>query len=176
MVQRTVLALTLAALLAPAAHAEIRRDRVHVADSKKNKFYVKDGMIVGGDKAIEQVVVTDIRRSKNPEFERFVIDLEGNLNGDPAAVKRPPYYQIAVTPDEKRLVFSIWGKPRLAFDSRRVVAALKKSPAIQSVQLLPRLEEDSWSFVFELKAGYPVEAFELSNPTRVIMDIRTARK
>jgi len=158
------------------AIADLRPEKIHVADAKKSKFYVKDGLIIGGDKAINEVVVRDIRRATNAGFERVVIDLEGNHNGEPAGIQRAPYYQIAVTPDERRLVFTLWGKPRLTFDSRKVVSAFRKSPAIQNVQLLPHLEEDSWTFVFEMKAGHPIEVFELSNPVRVIMDIQLSRR
>ena len=157
---------------AGAARAELRPDKVHVADSKKNQSYIRDGLITGGDKAIDEVVVKDIRRAANPGYERIVIDLEGTHDGEAAAIPRPPFYQISVTPDEKRIVVTIWGKPRLAFDSKRVVASFKKSSVIQDVQLMPRVEENTWSFVFGMKGDSPVEVFELTNPVRIIMDIK----
>jgi hypothetical protein len=165
-------ALILSAFLTATAQAELRPDRVHVADSKKNQSYIHDGLITGGDKAIDEVVVKDIRRAANAGYERIVIDLEGTKNGEPAAIQRPPFYQVSVTPDEKRIVFTIWGKPRLSFDSRRVVNAFKKSAVIENVELLPRIEENTWSFVFQLRGDNPVEVFELSNPVRIIMDVK----
>jgi len=159
-------------LTAISVRAELRPDRVHVADSKKNQSYIHDGLITGGDKAIDEVVVKDIRRATNTGYERIVIDLEGTKNGEPAAIQRPPFYQVSVTPDEKRIVFTIWGKPRLSFDSRHVVNAFKKSAVIENVELLPRIEENTWSFVFQLRGDNPVEVFELSNPVRIIVDIK----
>ncbi len=156
------------------ASAEIRPDKIHVADSKKNLSYIRDGLFIGGDKAIDEVVVKDIRRAPNTGFERIVIDLEGTRNGEPTAIQRPPYFQLSVTPDEKRLVFTLWGKPKLSFDSRKVIEAFKKSDVIKAVTLLPRLEEDTWTFVFELKGNTPVEVFELSNPVRVILDVKSS--
>ena len=153
--------------------AELRPDKVHVADAKKNLSYIRDGLFVGGDKAIDDVVVKDIRRAANPGgYERVVIDLQGTKNGEPAAIPRPPYYQVAVTPDEKRIVFTIWGKPKLGFDSRRVVEAFRKSAVVRNVVLLPKVEDNTWTFVFELKGDSPVEVFELSDPVRIIMDIK----
>lgn len=160
--------------LSSIAVAELRPDKVHVADSKKNQSYIRDGLITGGDKAIDEVVIRDIRRAANAGYERIVIDLEGTHNGEPAAIPRPPFYQVSVTPDERRIVFTIWGKPRLNFDSRRVLNAFKRSAVIQNVELMPRIEENTWSFVFELKGDSPVEVFELSNPVRIIMDVRGA--
>src|SRR4051794_3916792 len=156
------------------ALVDLRPDKIHTADAKKNKAYVQDGLIVGGDKAINGVVVKDIRRAANAGFERVVIDLEGSKNGESAAVPRPPFYQVAVTPDEKRLVFTIWGKPKLAFNAKKVVSSFKKSHSVQSVQLFPQLEEDSWTFSFDLRGNHPIEVFELTNPVRIIVDIREA--
>jgi hypothetical protein len=165
----------LAALLsAPAALAipELRSDRVHTADAKKTQAYVRDGLVVGGDNAIDGVVVKDIRRATNKGYERVVIDLEGTKAGEPAAISRAPYYQVAISPDERRLVMTIWGKPRLGFDSKRVASAFRRSKVVEKLELLPVLEEDSWTFVFDLKEGHAVEVFELGSPVRVILDIR----
>jgi hypothetical protein len=96
------------------ALADLRPEKIHTADAKKNQFYIRDGLIVGGDKAIDEVVVKEIRRATNPGYERIVIDLEGNRGGEPVAIQRPPYFQVSVTPDEKRLVFTLWGKPKLS--------------------------------------------------------------
>jgi hypothetical protein len=158
------------------ASADLRPERVHVAEAKKTKSYVRDGLITGGDRAVDDVVIKDIRRATNSGFDRIVIDLEGVKNGEPAGIQRSPYYQIAVTPDERRLIFSIWGRPKLNFDSKKVLNSFKRSSVIQNVVLLPRLEDDSWTFVFELKTDTPVEVFELSNPVRVIMDVQHRKK
>lgn len=152
--------------------AEIRPERVFVADSKKNKAYTRDGLIVGGDRTINDVIIKNIRRSTNPLFERVVIDLDANRNSEPAQIQRAPYFQLAVTPDERRIIVTFWGKPKLNFDSKKVIAAFKRSAVVKNVVLLPRLEENSWTFVFELKSDSPVEVFELANPVRVILDIQ----
>ncbi len=167
------IAVVLGCLSAGRADAAFQPGTVHVADSKKTQFYVLDGLIVGGDRTVEDVVVRDIRRAANAGYERLVIDLEGNKNGESIALQRPPYFQVAVTPDEKRLVFTIWGHPKLGFDSRKVQAAFRKSSLVSKVDLLPRVEEDLWTFSVELKGGSPVEVFELANPIRIIVDIRS---
>ena len=166
------LPLLIALLPALSASASIRQDKIRVAELKKTEAYVYDGLIVGGDKAISDVVVKDIRRAENGAFERVVLDIVGTRQGEAPAIQRPPYYQIAVSPDEKRLVFTVFGRPRLEFDATKVKAAFKKSRMVSNVLLYPRLDDDSWTFAFELKNGRAVEAFELSNPVRIIVDIR----
>lgn len=155
------------------AGAELRPDKVYLAEGKKTQHYVRDGLITGGDKAIDEFVVKDIRRAVNPGYERVVIDLGGSRGEDSVAVERPPYFQVAVTPDEKRLVLTVFGKPRLDFDSRKVSELFRKSPVVERLMLLPSLEESSWTFAVEMKSGKPVEVFELSNPVRLIVDIKT---
>ena len=155
------------------ADAAIRPDKIFLTEGRKNNSYIRDGLIVGGDAAIDDVTVKDIRRASNGDFERIVIDLEGSrANGEATAISRPPYYQIAVTPDEKRLVFTLFGRAKLAFDAPKVLAAFKRSSVIQRLLLYPKLEADAWTFAFETGVAYSVEAFDLSNPVRVIIDIK----
>ncbi len=161
--------------LSAGARAEVKPANVHVADAKKTDAYVRDGLIVGGDKAMDDVSVKDIRRAANAGFERVVIDLEASQVTNASAISRPPYFQVAVTPDESRILFTIWGRPRLEFDSKKVIAAFQKSAVVKNIVLLPRVEEDSWTFALELKGGKPVEVFELSNPVRLIMDIKATK-
>lgn len=158
------------------ASAGLKPDNVHVADAKKTLQYLTDGMVVGGDRAIDDVVIRDIRRAPNSGFERIVIDLEGTRSGERAAIPRPPYYQVSVSSDEQRLVFTVWGHPKLGFEAPKVHAAFKKSQMVSGLELFPRLNEDSWTFAMGLKPGKSVEVFELSSPVRIIVDIRNDPK
>ena len=162
-------------LVSASALADLRPEKVYIAENRKTQTYIKDGLIVGGDQAIQDVVVKDIRRAKNPLFERIVVDLEGNQAGEPSAIQRPPYYQVAVTPDEKRLVFTVYGKPKLSLDAKKVNSEFKHSEWVQGIQLYPKIEKDSWTFALDMKSGQAVEVFELADPVRVIIDIRNSK-
>ncbi len=168
-----ILALLVAGAV-PAAQAALKPDAVRTADARKTNAYLSDGLVVGGDRAIDEVIIKDIRRAANAGFERVVIDLDATRFGEPMAVKRPPYFQASVTGDEQRVVFTIWGKPKLSFDAQKVQAAFRKSANLQKVELLPRLDDDSWTFVLGLKPHQSVEVFELSQPARIIVDIRSS--
>ncbi|MFN7685154.1 MAG: hypothetical protein ACK5QT_07060 [Oligoflexia bacterium] len=159
---------------AVSAAAAVEPQRVFQAEARKTRHYLADGVVVGGDSAIQSVRVKEIRRAANSEgFERIVIDLQASrADGEPTALARAPYYQVSINPEERRLIYTITGKPRLDFDAPKVVAAFKKSPVVQSVELLPAVHADQWSFVLNLKSGRPVEVFDLSQPARIITDIR----
>jgi hypothetical protein len=161
--------------LSSLGNAGLDPDTLKTADGKKTQAYLKDGLFVGGDRAITPCTVKDIRRAANADFERIVIDLEGNLNGAPAAIQRPPFFQAAVTPDEKRVVVSIWGNPELKLDTARIVRDFKKSAVISKVELFPKVEADVWTFALNLKTEAAVEVFELTQPTRIILDVRQAK-
>lgn len=152
----------------------VEPQRVFQADGKKTQHYIADGVVVGGDAAIQSVRIKEIRRAANPAgFERIVIDLEASrADGEPTALARAPYYQVSINPEERRLIYTISGKPQLDFKAAKVVDAFKKSSVIQSVELLPVVHADQWSFVLNLKSGRPVEVFDLTQPARIITDIR----
>ncbi len=155
--------------------AGLTPDALKVADGKKTQAYLKDGVVVGGDRAIGNCIIRDIRRASNGDYERVVIDLEGSLNGEPAAIPRPPFFQAAITPDEKRVVLSIWGAPELRFEAQKVISSFRKSQLISKVDLLPKVEPEVWTFALNLKSDAAVEVFELSSPTRIILDVRDAK-
>ncbi len=146
-------------------------EKVFIADSKKTKTQIKDGLIIGGDRAIDQVVIKDIRFSSQAGFERIVIDLEGTRNGETMAIPRPPYFQIEVSPAQKRIGVSVWGRPELRFNARKVHAVFKKSALLKGISLLPKIEDDFWTFALPIKSDTTVEVFELTQPVRIIMDI-----
>jgi hypothetical protein len=158
------------------AQAALKPEQVRTADARKTQAYLADGVVVGGDCAVDEMVVKDIRRAVNAGFERVVIDLEGTRGGEPGAIQRPPYFQAAVTSDEQRIVLTLFGKPKLAFDAQKVQAAFRRSTNLQGVELLPRLNDDSWTFVLGMKPHQSVEVFELTQPARIIVDIRTNPK
>jgi hypothetical protein len=150
----------------------LKPEKVRVAEKTKRGAYVRDGLIVGGDQAITDVIILDLRQSKKYGFERLVLDLEGNLDGEPATIDRPPYFQTEVSPDMRRVVFTVWGNPRLAIDSAKIVRRFRKSKLVRKVHLMPVLEPDRWRFVLEMKKKAAVEVFELSNPIRIVMDLK----
>ncbi len=151
----------------------LQAEKVIQVQAKKTNQYLKDGMFVGGDRAIDDVVVMEIRFATNPGgFERIVLDLEANRSGEPTAISRPPYYQVSASPELKRIEVSVFGKPKLGFDPKKVHRAFKKSALIERVELLPPVERDRWTFVLNLAHDASVEVFELGNPVRVILDLK----
>lgn len=168
----TSLSGTAEAAVDPHGLGSLRPEKIHVAGSKKTNTYIEEGLISGGDQAIQDVIVKDIRRAKNPGYERIVIDLEGNRNGEPAELQRPPYYQVAVQPKEKRLTITVTGHPNLSFNTKKVLESLKKSTLIKKVTLLPKVEDNLWVFALSTHGKVPVEVFELTHPVRVILDLK----
>jgi len=169
--------LCFAVFLASQAQAEIHPETVFLADSKKTARYKKQGLFTGGDQSVNRVVVKNIRRSTQRDYERIVIDLEGSHDGEPLAIERPPYYQVSLSPEESKVVLSIWGTPRIEFDTPSVVQSFHKSALIEKLELLPKVEENIWTFALKLKSPSPVEVFELSQApgssgmARIIIDI-----
>lgn len=151
---------------------------VQVATDRKNALYQDRGLIVGGDQAVDRVVILDIRHAKKPEFERVVLDLEGTLQGESSALDRAPYFQVEVSPEQSRMVMTLLGSPRLALDPGRLDALqkeFKKSAIFSGIEVYPVLEKDRWRVQFNLKRKASLEVFELSNPARIVLDIKPGR-
>lgn len=165
----------LAAMNIGPSYALIAPAKIHFSEAKKNRSYVSDGLILGGDRTVDEVSVKDIRHASNVGFERIVIDLDSS-RGAEKKVQRPPYYQVSINPEEKRLVFTLWGKAKLDFDPKKVISSFKQSSMIQNIMLLPTLEEDSWTFAISMKSTSPVEVFELTHPVRLILDFQKKKE
>lgn len=161
----------LAAMSSALSYALIAPAQIHLSETKKNKSYISDGLILGGDRTVDEVSIKDIRHASNLGFERIVIDLD-STRGSEKKVQRPPYYQVSINPEEKRLVFTLWGKAKLDFDPKKVMSSFKQSSMIQNIMLLPTLEDDSWTFAIVMKSTSPVEVFELTHPVRLILDFQ----
>lgn len=159
-------------LFIASARAGVDPNRIFFAEGSQKKTFIRDGVVVGGDSAVDHVVIQDLRFANNGGAERLVMDLEGNADGRPLGIERPPYYQIEFTADMRRIVCTVFGKPTLAFDAAKFLAALKKSALISKVELLPVVEKDRWNFVLELKSKVQLEVFELKKPVRIVMDLK----
>jgi hypothetical protein len=149
------------------AVAALEPSHIHEALPKKTENYLGEGLVMGGDREVQGGIVKDLRRATNAGFERIVLDLD---------TEKTPYYQAAVEPNEKRIVVTLFGSPKIGFNAKKVVEQFRKSPLVQKVELFPKVEDDTWIFALHLRAAVPVEIFELSAPSRIIIDLKAAPK
>lgn len=140
----------------------------HEANVKKIGKYESDGFFVGGTKESTAVKLKDIRRAKSNEgFERVVLDLEP-INGNSAI----PYFYIQNAQSESRVVLSIWADVQYDFDADRIQKAFAKSSVIKKLNIVPRVENGLMILEFNMSSEKAkIEAFMLSNPNRIILDI-----
>lgn len=152
------------ALLGSTAVAALEPNQVREALPKKTESYLKEGVISGGDREVQAGLVKNIRRAVNGGFERIVIDIDA---------ERAPYYQAAVEPAQRRILITLFGNPRVGLNAKKITEDFKKSPLVSRVELLPKVEDDAWTFALHLRSAVPVEVFELTSPTRIIFDLKS---
>ncbi len=158
------LILTLSAvLIGSGASAALEPNSVKEALPKKTENYLKEGVISGGDREVHSGLIKNIRRAMNGGFERIVVDIDS---------ERTPYYQVALEPEQRRVLITVFGGPKVGLNAKKTAEDFKKSPLVSDVELFPKLEDDSWTFALHLRAATPVEVFELSAPTRIILDLK----
>ncbi len=150
-------------LMMSTSQAAIAKTPMYRAEPKKTQVYVREGVIEGGEGGAIGGYVSNIRRSKNPGYERVVLDVDG------ATI---PAFHAALEPDQKRIVFTLNGKTKPSFSPENIKKAFTKSALVRSIDLYPKIDEESWSFTLRMKDGYPIEIFYLTSPNRIVIDIK----
>lgn len=155
------------------AIAQVDTSAFHQALKIKKELYYNNGAITGGDRGFADFRITQIRMSSSPEgFDRVVLDFSGNNNGAKVPLAHPPYYQVEVNGSQKVIHITLYGKPKLEFSTTAVTKAAKRTKNISKVELLPVVEQDRWTFSLRTQPGVKVEVFELTDPARLILDLK----
>lgn len=153
----------------------LKPDKIHVADRQRTNTWVREGIITGGDGAVQDVAVRNIKHGlPGKGVERIVVELTGPQR---SPLTRAPYFQFAVTPELQQLSLTVFGSPKLQLDDPKMLQAsfVKKSQFVEnSVRIQDPIEKDRWNLSIPLKRSAPVavEVFELSNPLRIVIDIK----
>lgn len=157
------LALALAVMAAGAHAAPGPR---YEAGARKSGAYQSEGFFAGGSKEVTSVRLKDVRRADSREgFERVVFDLEDHGG-------RVPYFQVQAANGEGRVVVSIWADTQYDFDAVKVAKAFSKSKRVRKFRALPRLEDGLSIFELNLSGARKLDAFYLTNPSRIIVDLQ----
>lgn len=153
----------------------LKPDKIHVAERQKTSSWVREGLVTGGDGSVEGVVVRNVKFGKPGQgVERIVVELSGPQK---AVLPKAPYYQMAVTPELQQLTLTVFGSPKLQFaDPKLMQTALFKKSGIfeEKMRIQDPIEKDRWNLTLPLKRSAPVavEVFELSNPLRIVIDVK----
>ncbi len=131
----------------------------------KKNLYIAEGSVSGGDRTQSDFKVTSVRVAANPAgYDRVVIDL--------ANAKRPPFFMIQNDPSTHRVLVTLYGKAKLDFSSQAAIQAAKKTKTIRKIDFIPLVESDRWMFSIESQPGVKSEIFELTDPSRIIIDLK----
>lgn len=144
----------------------------HEAGTRKAGRYAGSGFFSGGDKTVSSARLKDIRRGpQGSGAERIVFDLDP-LPGNKDAV---PFFQVNINPEENRVLVSVWADVTYDIDRERIARAFAKSSRVKAVNVLPRVEAGLATvelvLASRLKNNIRVEAFYLTHPSRIILDL-----
>jgi hypothetical protein len=168
-----ILALAFSLFLPRNAHAQFDSENFKQALKLKKEFYLREGSFSGGDRNSSDFRVSDVRIAANPlGFDRVVIDLSGNTNGEKTKLSRPPFYLVELNPASKMVTITLYGKPKLEFSTSAAMQAARKSKTISKLDFIPLVNEDRWVWTIETQVPVKAEVFELSDPARVIIDLK----
>lgn len=150
--------------------AVVKPSQNFLAEGTKKNHYIDEGTIVGGDKTVTSTQIIDLRHSP-PQgangYERVVLELKSE--GAPAGV---PHYELVASPDKSRMILSVWGSVSYNFKKEKCDSIFKKSHYIRKMNPIPIVEDDLATLEFVMKEKTKVEAFNLSNPPRIVLDFK----
>lgn len=155
------------------SHAQFDDLKFKQALKLKKDFYLGEGAFTGGDRTSSDFTVTNVRVAANPAgFDRVVIDLSGNQLGEKSQLSRPPFYLVEIDPADKRILVTLYGKPKLDFSTMSSAQSVKKSKLISSLEFTPMANKDRWTWVIHTRQTVKAEVFELTSPARIIIDLK----
>jgi AMIN domain len=168
------LALLALGLTVPSAAFALSKADVISAEAVKRNVYVSDSVISGGDALADPMNLTAVRWAKNPAgYERIVVDLTGESSG--WQKKTPPYFQVGHDSRTSSVNLSIRGIARREVNASNLSKSLTKSALIAKAYIAPGMEGDLASIEFQTRAPVDVESFYLTNPPRIVIDVRSKR-
>jgi len=139
----------------------------------KKDFYLTEGSFTGGDRLSSNFTISNVRIANNPAgYDRVVIDLSGTLHGEKTSMDRPPFYLVEMDQANKRVLVTLYGKPKLDFSTNQAIQSAKKSKTIEMVEFAPIVNTDRWSWAIHTRQQAKAEVFELTNPARIIIDLK----
>jgi hypothetical protein len=140
--------------------------------TKKNVL-LGAGSFTGGDGALEDFRVTGLRAGRSPEgYDRFVIDLIGNEKGSASPLNRAPRFHVENIPATKKVVITLFGRPKLETSIASGQSSIRKTKFIQDMQAYPVLDDGTWTLALKTTEPVRTEVFELSQPSRIIIDLK----
>lgn len=155
------------------AHAQFDELKFKQALKLKKDFYISEGAITGGDRTSDDFTVTNVRIAQNPSgFDRIVIDLAGNEHGNKTKLDRPPFFLVEADQKNKRVLVTVYGKPKLDFSAVGAIQAARKTKSIGGIEFIPLTEKDRWTWSINTKTVAKAEVFELTEPARIIIDLK----
>jgi hypothetical protein len=173
MINRLLLSLVFTFSFITPVHAQFDDLKFKQALKLKKDFYITDGSITGGDRLSSDFSITNVRIANNPAgYDRIVIDLSGNQLGKKIKLDRPPFYMIQNDSENKRVLVTLYGKPKLDFSTQSSIQSAKKAKHISDIEFIPLTEQDRWTWAIHTKTSAKAEVFELTEPARIIIDLK----
>lgn len=138
----------------------------------KTNAYKTEGFFAGGQRSVTAVKLKDVRHSSNKgSFERIVFDLEPMVED----TVKMPFFQVQLSPDEGRMVLSIWADVQYDFNAKKTEKLFSKSPHFKKMNIVPRVEDGLATVEFLINTAKnkkpKVEVFQLAQPPRIIIDV-----
>ena len=139
----------------------------------KKNIYFSDSTISGGDGSVSDFRVSQIRLAANKDgYDRIVLELQGNDSGSKSALTIPPFYMVENDSNNKRVLITLFGKVKQEFSRQIASQQARRTKFISHLEFLPLVDTDRWSWLVYTQVPVKAEVFELTSPSRIIIDLK----
>ncbi len=167
------LILILISLISINARAQFDEAGFKQALKVKRNAYLSEATFSGGDRKHSDFRVDQVRVAPNPAgYDRLVIELSGNTGGLKTPLDLPPYFMVENDPNNKRVQVTVFGKAKLDFSSQSAIQQARKAKHIARLDFIPLVDQDRWTWTIKTQVPVKAEVFELSEPARIIIDVK----
>ena len=167
------LILILLSLISFNAHAQFDEAGFKQALKVKKNAYLSEASFSGGDRTHSDFRIAQVRVAANPGgFDRLVVELSGNAGGEKTSLDRPPFFMVENDPSNKRVQVTVYGKAKIDFSAQSAIQQAKKTKFVSHLDFIPLVDADRWTWVIHTQVPVKAEVFELSEPARIIIDVK----
>lgn len=158
-------------LILQTAMAGLPPSKVQPLMPRKNSMYLEQGVFLGGDSSVKDFSVKEVRCGRQKAFERCVVELKPG--------ESLPYVHLGLTRGAKEAILHFRSRsvdmPTLLSKSA-LLSQLKKTHIVGKLEYLDveGADPEAVQIRIELHHKAGVEAFLLSNPTRLVLDFSAA--
>jgi hypothetical protein len=147
--------------------SDFKPENVVIAASENQDFYMPYGIVIGGNRSVDNAVVRSVHWDSH---DSIVIEVGKNNAGTISSLEALPYFHVGL--ERTYIMVSIWNVVHDFLNLNQLNQLLSPDSKVRNAVCLPKLEDRFWSIVFYIKDTVLFQVSELKNPARILIKLK----